>query len=211
MIKMKYSVALIVGLAIISISVFLYRGDSLYWFYPAPIGAWLFSDALFYFRGGKTTLQLVFNKKWKELLTLYIVFFVIGILLELIGSILFNLWSYKLAGYTPTISAVFNSMHTNPLSALGWFIYPFMLVQFIGLYGFINSFFKNTVVSTVMSMILGIFMWEIPNVYSRDWVYAIPFVHWSILGVNVVVIVGWLILIQLPVQVNNFLNRLRTV
>jgi len=195
-----------IGVIIIVVSIILYLKGSSYWFYPAPIGFWLFFDILSNWRGNKTTIDLLYKKDYWKFIKFYIGLFIFGMVIEAVGSILFNLWSYKLTNYLPTISTVIESTISKPLRILGWFIYPFMLMQFKGLYQIVKSSFKSGVISTLLSMLIGITIWEVPNVYSQDWIYQIPFSNFEIFKINLVVVVGWVILIWAPIILYDLLN-----
>jgi hypothetical protein len=207
--KTKYFRILFVGMIIILFSIFLYIKNSPYWYFPAPIGVWLFFDSISYFRKNKTTLDLITKKDYKKFLKFYIALFIGGILIELIGSIFLNLWSYKLSAYTSTLKAVIGHILNNPLSGTGWFIYPFILMSFKGMYEFLKSFFKNKISPTILAMLLGIIIWEIPNVFSQDWIYRIPFISLEIFGVNIIIILAWVILIQGPLLIYRFIDNLK--
>ena len=68
----------------------------------------------------------------------------------------------------------------------------------------INSFIKNHI-SIPISMLLGIVIWEIPNIYSKDWIYTIPYITYEIFHINLVVILGWILLILGPVYIYKIL------
>ena len=58
-------------------------------------------------------------------------------------------------------------------------------------------------------MVAGIIIWEIPNLFSKDWIYTIPYISFNIIGINIIVIIGWVVLIGFPVYIyNNFFKKL---
>jgi len=72
-------------------------------------------------------------------------------------------------------------------------------------YTFFNHFIKNKIFAIIISMLVGIIIWEIPNLFTQDWIYIIPFIPWEILQINIVVIIGWPILIIGPVYIYKLL------
>jgi len=192
--KTKYTYSLIISIAIIIISNILYFQKNPYWYYPAVLGVFLLFDYLSYLRKNKTTLSILFSKKYKLFFRLYLYLFILGLLIELIGRFLLNLWHYPLV---------------NPIikNTLGFIFYPFILMSFKEMYFFLKSFFKRKTITTISAMILGIIIWEIPNVFSKDWIYTIPIIKQEILGINIIVIIGWVILIQGPIIIYKWINK----
>lgn len=44
-------------------------------------------------------------------------------------------------------------------------------------------------------MLLCVLIWEVPNVYSKDWIYRIPYISIEIFHINILVAAGWITLI----------------
>ncbi len=165
-------------------------------------GVWLFFDNLNHFSGNKTTLDLITKKKYHQFFVLYLVLLLASILIEVIGSIILKLWSYpKLWAYEPLSLLLL-------VNGWGYLSYPIILMSFKEMYSFVKSFFKNKFVSVIISMLMGIIIWEVPNLFSRDWVYNIPYIHWEIFQINVVVIIGWIILILGPFYLYKLVDRI---
>lgn len=179
---------LIFGITITLFGITLYLLKNPYWHYPAVIGMWIFFDSLSSWKQNKTTLDLIINKQYKKFALIYIGLFLFGFFIEFVGRILLHLWTY------PRLTPLF-------FNFIEFFIYPFILMSFREMYNFICSLVKNTALATLGSMILGILIWEIPNLFSNDWIYNIPFIHLEIFKINIVVIIGWILLIKGPVQV----------
>jgi hypothetical protein len=184
----------IASLIIIIFSALLYIKGNHYWYYPAVVGVWLFFDYLSYLRKNKTIFGLLINKEYKKFFKIYLGLFVLGALIEIVGRIMAKFWIYPLQ---------------NPLimNIITFLFYPFILMSFVESYNLIYSLTKNKIVSTLLSMLIGIIIWEIPNIYSQDWVYQIPYINLEIFNLNIVVVIGWIFLILGPLYVYKQLNR----
>ena len=114
--------------------------------------------------------------------------FMLGCTIELIGRFILNLWFYS---PKPNIFIEFSIL-------IG---YIFILLSFREMYELLGVFVKNRFTLMVLSIILGIIIWEVPNLFISSWVYTIPYIHLEIFNINIVVIFGWLILIGFPVWI----------
>ncbi|MBW3017881.1 hypothetical protein KY325_01845 [Candidatus Woesearchaeota archaeon] len=180
--------SLIIGLILIKIAIAQYATGCIYWYNFGLLGAWLLFDYLSHIKGNKTTLDLLFDKKIKKFILLYIALAVFGSILELIGNVGLHLWGYS---YLSPFQLYF----------LAPIFYPFILMSFREMFMFVKSIVKNFPASVIASMILGIIIWELPNIFSKDWVYNIPYIGLEIYHINIVVIIGWVILILGPYYV----------
>jgi hypothetical protein len=184
----------ILGAVITLVSACLYFIKNPYWYYLGVIGIWILFDNLASSYNNKTTLDLLISKNYKKLSLIYILLFMLGLLIEVVGRIILGLWSYPLVSQLVA-------------NTLGIILYPFILMSFRETYQFVKSNLNNKTISGLVSMLIGIIVWEVPNLFSSDWVYNIPFVTFSLFKINIVVIVGWAILIVLPVCVYNLLDK----
>jgi len=189
----KKIISLIIGVIIILFSVWLYIIKSPYWHYPAVIGVWIFFDSLSSLRKNKTTLDLIRKKKYKQFVFVYLGLFILGLLIEFVGRILLKLWNY------PLLSPIFSNF-------IELFSYPFILMSFREMYNFLYSFIKKNILTVISAMLLGIIIWEVPNVFSKDWIYIIPYISFEIFHINIIVILGWVILILGPLYVYKLLK-----
>lgn len=187
----KYVFAL--SLVITFISIFLYIKKNHYWYYPGVVGIWLFFDYLSHLRKNKTTFDLLINKNYKKFFLLYFYLMIFSVIIEIIGNLLLDFWSYTFLSNIMVIISV-------PIN------YPFILMSFVETYRLLNSFIKSKEITLIFSMFLGIIIWEIPNLYSRDWIYNIPYVNTEIYHINIIIILGWGILILPPVWIYNKLK-----
>jgi len=202
----KHKVSVVLGLLIILWAIVWYFRENKFWYFVAPFGAFLLFDYLSHLRGNKTTLDILFEKKYSNFIKLYLILFVFGIFIEVVGSYTLGLWSYKLSNYNSQFSYCLELTIKNPRLFLGWVGYPIILMHFKEIYSFIGSFFRSKPITVIISMILGILIWEIPNNRTLDWIYKIPFVNFEVLGINIIVIVGWGILILVPLWIYRHLG-----
>jgi len=151
--KIIFIFALIISIASISSAFFKIHN----WYYPATISVWLVFDYLTYRMKNKTTLDLLINANYQKFIILFLSLAILGALIEIIGNLLLNFWTYPFLNPTAII-------FTLPL------FYPFILMSFIEMFVFINSLLKSHVFSLLASMFVGIIIWEIPNLYSQDWI-----------------------------------------
>ena len=174
--KIIFIFALTISIASISAAFFKIHN----WGYPAVVGVWLVFDYLSSRMKNKTTLDLLINANYKKFIMLYLSLAILGGLIEIIGNLLLNFWTYTFLSPIVLIISI-------PL------FYPFILMSFIEMYAFINSLLKNHLISLLASMFIGIMIWEIPNLYSQDWIYTITFITLEVLSINIAVIAGWVL------------------
>lgn len=176
--------AWIISAITIILSIDWYIKRSIYWYYPAVIGVWLQFDNLSNLYKNKTTLDLIVKRNYRKFFSLYVSLAILGILIEFLGVNTLALWSFPYL--TVQIWAI-----SVPI------MYPFILMSFKEMYCLIYSFFKNKISSILIAMILGFVIWEIPNMYSGDWVYTIDYF---------IVFVGWYLIIIGPLYVYKLLS-----
>ena len=200
MLKTIRKISLIICVMAIIISAILYHFKSPYWFNSAVVGAWLLFDNLSYSRKNKTTLDLLIQKNYKKILILYLVLLGTSLILEGIGSFSLRFWSYpKLWNLNPVPKLL-------TMNIIGFLFYPFILMSFRETYNFFKSLFKKGIFALLFSMFLGILIWETPNFLSKDWIYHISLINFEVAGINILVIIGWIILILVPVYIYRILK-----
>jgi hypothetical protein len=196
--KLSWSLSIV----LIILTLILYFLKSPYWYNPAVIGVWLFFDNIAHLQKNKTTLDLIFNQKYKKFLCLYFALLILAVLIEVIGSLVLKLWSY------PKLWAIEPLWLMLLINFVSYLFYPFILMSFKEMYVVIKSFIKNKYISCIIFMLLGIIIWEIPNIFSQDWIYNIPFISFEIFHINIIVIIGWIILIVAPLYVYKLVDKL---
>ena len=172
-----------VGIIITIFSAVLFFRESRIWYFFTAAGLWLGFDYIASFNNKNTALQIFLRDK-RKFLHLYLIMILFGASLEYFGRYILGLWEYPYVGKIHEI--------------VGAFFYPFLLFQLREMYVAIKHKFKNNFLSLITAVILGIIIWEIPNLFSRDWIYFIPFVNLKIFGINLAVILGWTVLILCP-------------
>jgi flagellar biosynthesis protein FlhB len=180
---------LVVGLIVSISSIALAFNKINFWYFPGVVGFWLVFDYFSSMKNKNTALQILTKSKY-EFLKLYFLMFMLGCTIEVLGRFIFNLWIYPpYHGILPDIANLL--------------FYPFILFSFREMYESIKIVIKNKVVTFITSMIIGIIIWEVPNLFSVDWIYTIPYLDLEIFKMNIVVIIGWSILIGFPILVYN--------
>jgi hypothetical protein len=111
----------------------------------------------------------------------------LGLSIEATGRYLLHLWYY------PYINSLTHEI-------LLFLFYPFILISFREMYNSVNKVVKNRL-SFILTMLLGILLWEVPNLFSGDWIYSFP--GPGLVGINPIFILGWILLIGLPVFIFN--------
>jgi hypothetical protein len=165
------------------------------WYFPATVGIWFIFDYFSSIKNKNTTLQ-VFKENKKKFFYLYLLMFMFGCTIEVIGRFILKLWIYPF-------------QDTIILELLGILFYPVILFSFREMYGSLHILIKTRWIAVISSMILGIVLWEIPNLAVYSWIYSIPFTELSIIGINIIVIIGWVLLIIIPVYIyNKFLKTI---
>ncbi len=181
-------------LAAMTYSLFTIRSP--YWFYLGVVAAWLFFGALASFFDQESTLDLL---RHKGLLfgRYYFILASFGFLIEMVGSWVLGWWHYAYLNFV----VVFFSMPV---------FYPFILMSFRDSYVIMKYLVARSWRAVLLSMLLGILMWEVPNLFSGDWVYAPPFSSIALFGLPLVVLVGWALLIVGPVFLYEQVLKTRT-
>jgi hypothetical protein len=188
--KSKISVwFLVLGLVISFLSLVAAFMKVNFWYFPAVIGFWFVFDYFSSIKNKDTALQMLFRDKY-EFFKLYFLMFMLGCTIEVIGRFVLKLWIYP--PYTHVLFDLINL-----------FFYPFILMSFRESYRSLNLFVKNKSLAFIYAMVLGILIWEIPNIFSVDWIYIIPFINFEIYHINIVVIIGWVVLIGFPIWIYN--------
>ncbi len=170
--KKIFFIALVISIASITLAFLKIH----HWYYPAVISVWLVFDCLT--KSNKTAFSLIINRKYKQFIKLYLALFLFGLTIEIIGQYFLHFWYY------PELQTAL-MLITIP------FFYPFILMSFREMYETIRRKIKKALIPTTF---LGIIIWEIPNLTSKDWIYTIPWFP-EIGGINMLVILGWPILI----------------
>ncbi len=153
------------------------------WYFPAVLGVWFFFDYLASTKSKKTTLQVLIKDK-KKFAQIFFLLILLGGFIEYTGRILFGWWIY------PAI----NSLALETFLIL---FYPFILMSFRESYVFFKEITSSKILAYLLAVISGMIIWEIPNLYSGDWIYSMPLAAF---------IVGWFLLIWASVYIYSALE-----
>lgn len=190
MMNMSYrKTSLILGIIITIVSFSLAFLKVNHWFHGGIFGILLIFDYLNSKNNKNTSLSFLFNKEYKNFFKIYILLALVGVIIELIGNYYLKFWYYS---KIPWFVLIF----TVPL------LYPIILMSFREMYEFLKVKVKFPF---ILSMLIGIIIWEIPNMISKDWIYTLP-IEYKIFNLNIIIILGWSVLIGLPILVYRYLD-----
>ena len=191
----------ILTVLLIIISLWLYIDKSPFWYYTGVIAIWFLFDNLSHYVKNNTTLDLLIKKDYKPFFKIYLTLLILSVIIEVIGSLILGLWIY------PKLWALVPFWFLLVMNILGYLLYPIILISCIEMFNFFKYLTKNYFLAVISAMLVGIIIWEIPNIFSQDWIYQIPFITGEILRINIVVIIGWAILIIGPVYIKKILLK----
>src|SRR3989338_11542760 len=140
--------------------------DNIYWYSPMMIGGTLVF--VFLNKGNKGSLG---SWKFRKLASVYLVYLIAGIIIELIGYWIMHLWYIRL-GWLGYFLNVILSGYPGPL----------FFIQESFIY-FKRLFTAN--LSFLFTWILATFISEIHNLFEYTWVYTIPYITLEFLQINV--------------------------
>lgn len=163
------------------------------WYSYFTIGSTFFLAYL----NSKIKNKSIFEKSKIQIAKTYGLYLIITILIEIVGRFLLHLWIYPSFNIAEQIIHVF---------LIG---YPFAFF-FIGesltlIRKKVPSFTLTIIIATLINALLH----ELPNLFAWEWKYTIPYITVEILQINIVVIVGWAILIAVPIITDNLLSHHR--
>ncbi len=181
---MKREVFLLSGLFLFLYGLYLaFFQHSYYWYTPFVLGGTLFFSQI---NRHHSSLRFIAKKHPSVFFKLYILYFLITILIEIIGRLILGLWYYPFFSSAEIILHVF---------LIG---YPFALFFVQELFFYIHYHFRNIPVTFMTTLIISSFLHEIPNIFAWEWVYTIPYVHYEIFEINIIVLLGWSLLVYTP-------------
>ena len=161
------------------------------WYSYFAIGGALFFGSI-NSRLGNRGLFRAFAKNRLRLLALYAIYLLAGIGIELLGRFALHLWHYPKFGLLDEV------LHIYLIS------YPFAFFMIHEIFTALRAKFDYAK-AFMLAWIGSAFLNEVPNTRAMEWAYTIPFVKLELLGVNIIVIIGWVILIGVPLIVEKIL------
>jgi len=136
----------------------------------------------------------VLEKNRTKVLKIYGFYLFMTIFIELIGRILFHLWKYPSFNLPEKIIHVF---------LIGYpFAFFFIYESFVLIRKRIQSFSFTIILATLINA----FLHEIPNTFAWEWKYKIPYITFEVLQINIVIIIGWVVLIGVPLIAKKILK-----
>jgi hypothetical protein len=81
-------------------------------------------------------------------------------------------------------------------------------MSFREMYNVIGIYFENKLSVFVLSMILGIIIWEVPNLFVYGWIYTVPVLSMAAFNINILIILSWSVLIGIPLLIYNKILKL---
>ena len=167
--------------------------SNVFWYDYFVIGGTLLFGSINYKIGNAGLFALIKNKSI-NFLKLYISYLIFAILIEIVGRFLLNLWFYPSSSVLDQIIYVF---------LIG---YPFAFFFVYETFVMFNGKIRSKTLAFVFTFIFSAFLHEIPNVFVWSWIYTIPYIKFEIFQINIVVIIGWSILVLVPLLVKRYLK-----
>ncbi len=136
----------------------------------------------------------LFEKSKIYLLKTYGLYLFFTILIEIVGRFILNLWYYPFFDLTDEI------IH-------GFLIgYPFAFFFIHESFKLIRKKVHSLTLTIILTTLINAFIHEVPNTFVWAWIYTIPYVTLEVLEINIVVIVGWVVLIAIPLITKRILE-----
>ncbi len=185
------------GLVIFIFSMFLAFSGVSNWMFLMPIGGWLISDYLAASRDKTTTLKL-FMKDKEKFFYLSVLLFFYASSAELVGRYILGWWVY------PTISSKYHEF------LILLIVYPFGSAFVREIFQYVNSYIKSYGLSILIVALIHIIVWEVPNLFSYDWKYTVPYLaNLTVLNhINILIILAWPLLIIFPLMIYKIVLRM---
>ena len=136
----------------------------------------------------------LFEKSKIYLLKTYGIYLLFTILIEIVGRFILNFWDY------PSFNLVDKFIHVFLIG------YPFAFFFIYESFKLMRKKVPSLSIAIILATLINAFVHEFPNTFAWEWVYAIPYVTFEILQINIVVIVGWIVLIAIPLITKRILE-----
>jgi hypothetical protein len=136
----------------------------------------------------------IFEKGKYYLLKTFVLYLIFTVLIEIVGRFILNFWNYPSFNLVDKLLNVF---------LIG---YPFAFFFIHESFKLIRRKVPSLSITIILATLINAFAHEVPNIFAWEWVYTIPYVTFSILQINIVVIVGWVVLIAIPLITKRILQ-----
>lgn len=137
----------------------------------------------------------LFEKNIIYILKVYGIYLLSTILIEIVGRLILNFWHY------PSFNLTDKIIHVLLIG------YPFAFFSIHESFKLIYKKISSFKISIIITTFINAFIHEIPNIFAWEWVYTIPYISFEIVQINIVVIVGWIILIYVPLLTEKILTK----
>ena len=186
---MKYNILGVASFIIVIYGIFsAINSKNIFWYSYFLLGGTFFIAYINFNLKNDSLIKRFRKNKLKEIKN-YFYYIFIAMLIEIIGRHILNLWSYP--NYN-TLNIIINVFIIGYPMAL-FFVYESFIL--------INKYFSFNI-SIVICALINAFLHEIPNKFANEWTYNIPRITFEIFGLNILVIIGWFILIIIPLITN---------
>ena len=161
------------------------------WYSFFVVGGFLFLESI-----NSRDENSVFSNK-KRFIALFFAFFMAGIIIEIVGNLLLNMWDY------PSYKKLDYIIHVLIIG------YPFVCLFGLEFLTLLTKFFHSKkvrfIILSLSAIIFGFFN-EYPNTYAYEWKYnSLPL--GELLGIPVMMLFLWLLLL-LTIPIKKFVFKL---
>lgn len=164
------------------------------WYSYFIVGSTVFLSSINHKSNNDLILKLVGNNK-KEIFKIYMAYFIIGFLFELVGRFVLNLWRF------PSFNLKEEIIHVYLIG------YPFTFFYLGEFFKLVQKRLKSFNLSIILTTLINSLLIEITNTFAWEWTYIIPYVNFEIFNVNILVIISWVLLVIVPLTVKKILKN----
>lgn len=137
----------------------------------------------------------LFEKSKIYVLKTYGIYLLFAILIEIVGELMLNLWNY------PSFDLKSKVIHVFLIG------YPFVFFFIHESFKIILKKVPSLSLAIILTTLINAFVNEIPNTFAWEWVYTIPYITFEILEINIIVIIGWIVLVTVPIITKRIINK----
>jgi hypothetical protein len=192
---MIFTVARFIGLLLIVISLIgAFFFSFLTWYIYYVIGGTLFLSSFNKSSSTSFLNELIHNRK--RLAFTYGSFLLAAISIDAIGKFFLGWWHYNEA-----LGVRDQLLHVYLLG------YPFCLFMVYETWLLIKRQIKPFWFAFITTTLVSAFIHEYPNTFVYEWRYTIPGFSFEIFNIHIVVIIGWSILVAIPLVVTSVIAK----
>ena len=179
-----------IGLVIFLTSIILGFSGINNWMFLIAIGGWLVFDYLASLKKKETTFQLLLKDK-KKFFSVYLMLIFYGGTAEIVGRYILGWWIY------PQVTSIPHEMLILLIT------YPIGSMFAREAFQTVNAHIKSYSTAVIITTLVNIVIWEIPNLFSYDWLYTVPYLEELTIfnHLNILIFLTWPLLIIFPLIV----------